>query len=483
MNTLRRAVRNVLAQLGSQAVTWTATFVFTAVLGRSLGDRGFGVLFLALAFTGMFGVLVEFGMQPLVAREVARQPELISRYLWHGMAIKGVLWVLSFIAIQVCAVVLDYPSVTRVVLAIYTVTMGFTAAHRLFQSAFTALERLGPPSVATIIEKVSILVLGVAVLAAGRGVIAVAWVLLAGAAANLCWQLLFMWPQLRIRIGLDLAFARRLVAHAAPLAVYGLIFTLYWRIDAVMLSAMASEEVIGWYGAAYRLFESLLFLPAIVAASVMLPLLSRLSRESREGMHVAFEKGLNVLLVAGIPISAGLVVAAGPLIGFVYGPGEFDPAASALRILGAGVLVLYINSAVGWALLSLDMERQLLLIPVAAGVLNIALNLFMIPRWQHTGAALATVLSECVIGVMFFWMLPRWLRPWRSLAVAGRASLAAAGMCTALVLARHAPVPVLVLVGAAVYVALALLFQVVPREDLRMLRRAVRRGAAAAEPV
>jgi hypothetical protein len=93
------------------------------------------------------------------------------------------------------------------------------------------------------------------------------------------------------------------------------------------------------------------------------------------------------------------------------------------------------------------------------------------------------VLSECVIGVMFFWMLPRWLRPWRSLAVAGRASLAAAGMCTALVLARHAPVPVLVLVGAAVYVALALLFQVVPREDLRMLRRAVRRGAAAAEPV
>lgn len=356
MDLLRRTLRNVLAQPGSQAVTWVATLVFTALLGRYLGSAGFGVLFLALSFAASFGVLVDFGLQPLITREVARHPEHLTRYLLHGAAIKGSLWGLSFIAIQAADAALGYPAETRRVLLIFGVTMGFTSGASLVTAVFRAQERLVPPSLGTIVERVFTLLVGGALLLAGAGAMAMAW----------------------------------------------------------------------------------------------------------------------VMLLAGIPICAGLIVLARPILSFIYGRDEFLAAAPALQILGVGVLVLYINSAVGWALVALDLERRLPLIPLA----GLVLNLVMIPRWQAGGTAATTVISEIVVGAAFVVMLPKWLLTAQSLSVAARATLAALGMSAALLLVRDAPLALSVPLGIAVYAVLALLLRAVQREDLAMLRNAaVRRRA------
>ncbi len=477
METLRRSVRNILGQLGSQAVTWLATLMLTAALGRYLGDSGFGVLYLALAFTGIFGVLVDFGLQPLVTREVARRPELAAQYLLYAFAVKLSIWVLSFIAIVATAQALGYPPQTRTVLAIYGLTMGVQSVSFLFGAVFRGLERLGPVSVATVLEKVVNLALGLGLLATGAGVVTIAWVALAGALAGLVWQAALLLPRLELRrLRWEPAFARGLLAATAPFAVYWFLGNVYWRIDAIMISKLASEGAVGAYGAAYRLFDTMLFLPNIVAASVMMPVIARLAGTSREPARIALEKGLNLLLLAGIPIACGTVVLASPVLDFVYGRPEFQDGTTAMQALGVGILVLYVNSALGWALLSLDMERRLLAIPAVALVINVALNLVMIPRWGGGGAAVATVLCELFMGAAYLRLVPRDLRPWRSLKVAFRAAGAAAGMVGVLVLLRGTALPLLVAAGAVTYVVLALALRAIPAEDIALLRRAVRRG-------
>lgn len=477
MDTLRRSVRNILGQLGSQAVTWASTLLFTAALGRFLGDDGFGVLYLALAITGIFGMLVDFGLQPLVTREIARRPDLAGQYLLYAAAIKLAVWVPCAAAIYGMAHLLGYPAQTRTVLMIYTLTMGTQAISYLFYAVFRGMERLGPVAIASVLEKGLNVALGVALLATGAGVVAMAWVLLAGALAGLVWQAALLLPRLDLhRLRWDTGFARGLLAASAPFAVYWFLSNFYWRIDAIMLSQMLDQSAVGAYGAAYRLFDTMLFLPNIIAASVLMPVMARLSGDARGSARVALEKGLNLLLLAGIPIAAGTIVLAGPILDLVYGREEFQAAAPALRALGAGILVLYVNSALGWALISQDMERRLFVIPAVALALNVALNLVMIPRWGGGGAATATVLCELLIGAAYLRLLPRDLIPWRSLAIAIRAGVAAAGMVAVLVALRGTAVPLLVLTGAAVYLALALALHAVPREDLALLRRALRRG-------
>lgn len=486
METLRRAVHNVLSQVGSQAVTWAATLLFTAALGRHLGDSGFGVLFLALSITALFGQVVDFGTAPLVTREVARRPEHLSEYLLHGLLLRGVLWLLSFLAIQAFAVLLDYSQETRLILTIYALTMGVSAWSGLLSSLFSGLERQGHPSLGNIIEKVLSAVVGIFLLTQGAGVVEMAWVVLLGAAARLVWLAFAVWPHLQFTLSIRPELFRSLLIGGVPFVAYGVVAQVNWRIDAVMLSKMTDEAVVGWYGAAYRLFDTLLFVQGIVAATVMMPILSRLSEDSRrlmaedsrEGMKVAFTKGLNVLLVIGIPLCAGMVTLAGPILELVYGRADFQNARPVFQVLGFALLTVYVNAGVGWTLISLNFEGRLLPVSLAAAALNIALNLLLIPTWQHVGAAAATLASELLIGVAYIALLPKWLLQRESLAVALKATLAATVMSLVVLAADGLPTLPRVVLGMMTYLVAVLLLRVLPREDLVMLQQAVRwRGA------
>lgn len=485
MTPTRRRIKNVVSQMGSQLVTWCVTLLFTAALGRYLGASGLGLLFLGLTYAAFFGVLPLYGLQNLVTREVARAPETAGRYLVSGMAVTAALWLFSFVAIQVSVQALGYSALTRQVILIFSLTMAMQAASFLCSAVYRGLERMGPPAAATVLERVLNMAIGLFLLWRGAGVIAVAWVMFAGAAANALWQLGGLLPHLRGNLRPDMVFSRALVRRSIPFATYWAVWAMYWKVDVILLSKLTDDVVVGWYGAAYRFFETLLFLPNVIAISVMLPLMARLARDSQGAMREAFNKGLSLLLVVGIPICAALLVLAPAILRFIYGRAEFLEAAPALRVLAVGVLVLYVNAALSWALVSLDMERRIMFVPLAALALNVALNLLFIPLWRHTGAAAATVITEAIVGVVYAVMLPRWVFARGSLRIALRASCAALGMVAALLLVgpERLPLPLLTLLGAAVYGVLAIVFQAVPREDLVLLRGALpRRGGASVSP-
>jgi O-antigen/teichoic acid export membrane protein len=154
-------------------------------------------------------------------------------------------------------------------------------------------------------------------------------------------------------------------------------------------------------------------------------------------------------------------------------------------VLAVSLVVLYVNSAICWALVSLDKERALFPLFTAAAVGNILLNLVLIPTFQHTGAALATLASEVVIGMIAATMLPKWLVSARPFVLAGKAALSAAGMALALMVVQdRLPILLLIPAGGLVYAVLLVVLKAVPYEDIAMLRRAimpVRRKASVGE--
>jgi O-antigen/teichoic acid export membrane protein len=457
-------------------ITWTATLLFTAALARALGDSGYGVLFLAMSFVGLFTPIMDWGLETLITRDVAREPDLITRSLVHGLTIKLSLWVVCFAMIQVSSFALGYDDRTRAVVTIYSLAILATICSNLLGSIYAGLTWAGPAVLAGVLEKVLNASVGIFLLARGASVVDVAWVMLLGAVARLIWQAAVLWPRLRWHERLQWSLVRTYLGRAWPFVAYAFLATIYWKIDAVMLEHMTNASVVGWYGAAYRLFETMIFLPGIIAGWVAEPILSRLSRVSPESMKYVFEKELNLLLMTGLPICTGLIVLAGPIVEFVYGGSGFQASIPVLQVLALGLLLLYINSAVGPVLVSLDMERRTFVVAAATALLNVGLNALMIPLWQHVGAALATTASELAVCVGFFLLVPRHLLPHASLGVGLRAAAAAAAMALVVSFAASfAHVLVLVFVGAVVYGVLVLLLQVVPSEDWRLLRLALQR--------
>ena len=146
--------------------------------------------------------------------------------------------------------------------------------------------------------------------------------------------------------------------NAIPFFAYWVLGSLYYRLDTILLSKLASAAVLGWYGAAYRLFDTLVFLPSIVASAILFPILAQLSTQSRPSLRRAMAKGLDIILIVGMPISVGLFTLAEPIIRFIYRKPEFVNAVPALQWLAVGLLLLYVNSILSVTLVSLNEERK-----------------------------------------------------------------------------------------------------------------------------
>src|SRR5207247_4355781 len=108
---------------------------------------------------------------------------------------------------------------------------------------------------------------------------------------------------------IDRTLIRGLISSSIPFLTYGVLGVIYYRMDTVLLSLMANGAVVGWYGAGYRLFDTLVFLPSLVISAIMYPVFSKLSISSEADLKVAIEKTMNFLLFCGLHIATTLIVA------------------------------------------------------------------------------------------------------------------------------------------------------------------------------
>lgn len=473
MSTLQRAVGNSSIMLASQVITWSATLGLTAALGRSLGDAGFGELYLALSFGMIFSVLVEFGLDQQLVRAVAREHSVAGEYLVNSLAIKVVLAGIAYTIIIVLIQVLGYPPQVKLTIAVYGVTVLFNGISSSLTAVYQGLERVLHSAMGTVIEKVLVAVISLILLSQGFGIAAIAGAFVAGSAIGATWKGLFLARMAPVRAPVELRTVRRLIAGALPFFLYWVLGAIYYRIDVVLLSKLTDTTAVGWYGAAYRLFDTLVFLPGIVSTVVMFPILARLAATSHPDLRLALSKGLEVMVMLGVPICTGLFVLAEPIIRFIYGRPEFLPAVPALRLLTIGLFFLYVNSVLGVALVSLNQERKMTTVAALATVFNLGLNWLLIPHFQHIAAAAVTAATEFLIFSYLCFCMPRGLLARTTLIVLAKASLAAIVMTMVLEALASQSVVLLVPIGGLVYCACGCILRLVPADDVRRFRQAM----------
>lgn len=478
---LRRAIGNTAIMLVAQLITWAATLVTTAVLGSKLGVDAFGTLYLAMSFGLLFGVLVEFGLNQQLVRAIARDPDLAGPYLVNALAIKLFLALVAYLIILGLIYFLGYSAQAGLVIAVYSVILICNGLSTTFTAVYQGTQRVVYAAVGSIIEKVLVCVLAVVLLSLGFSVVAMAAVFVVGSAASALMQAVFLRKVARIELRLDRSVMLILARNAIPFFAYWVLGSLYYRLDTILLSKLTSAEVLGWYGAAYRLFDTLVFLPSIVSSAILFPILSQLSAQSRPALRRAMTKGLDVILIIGIPISVGLFTLAEPIIMLIYRRPEFSEAVPVLQWLAIGLLLLYINSILAVTLVSLNEERKMTIVAGIALVFNLALNLALIPPFQHVGAAFTTAATEGLILTYLLVVMPRDLLARSTLGVLAKAGIASGAMALVLFALRGQSLGLLIPIGGAVYAFIGVALRLVSPEDFRLVGAAIGRRGRVAE--
>lgn len=189
------------------------------------------------------------------------------------------------------------------------------------------------------------------------------------------------------------------VREILPLSLAAVLGTVYYRIDLTMLALLRTAPEVALYGAAYRIFEALL-MPAGAVAAIVAPRVAAKWPIKRQ-----------ILAAAGVSAAGSIVLlaAAPSLLATVFGA-PYEAAAPALRVL----LLAAVPAAVGLVVaqaVAVRSPRALGAVSASAVVLNVVLNLWLIPAFGGTGAAWATAGTEAVV---LFALLGRWRRGGRT---------------------------------------------------------------------
>jgi O-antigen/teichoic acid export membrane protein len=192
---------------------------------------------------------------------------------------------------------------------------------------------------------------------------------------------------------------------AFPVGIASVFSTTLFRVDAALLAFFASAAVVGDYGAAYRLFETTLFLSYSVGTAVY-PVFARLGPGSEPPLRVVRDGGLKLAIVATLPLAVAAAVLGPGLVPLVYGE-AFDEGGIALVLL-APAIALYPIEHIAAAMLVAQRRQKIVAAVVGVVALqNVIANVLLIPVFSLKAAALNTSISEALLAVSFLYLAGR----------------------------------------------------------------------------
>ncbi|MDQ6773478.1 MAG: flippase [Candidatus Dormibacteraeota bacterium] len=470
-------VRNLTVLAGSQLVTWVVTFVWTLFVPRAVGPYGTGLLTLAASGTGLIAAVVGLGIRPLLVREIAEDRSRTEQLVSLSIVFRLALALPTLLAVLAFANLGSFDEKQRLALYLgYGVAM-ICLLYEPIQAALQGIEEMRYLAYSDVLTRSGVSAAGIVLVLLGFHAIGLLWASVGTVvlvlALNLYWYRRVFAPSWRVR----LAGLNRIVRASLPYWGFALFFTIYLWIDSLMLAAMTSSTVLGWYGMPTRLFQTLMFIPVILSTAY-LPRLVVAFKSGHDELARAAQTPLRITLILSLPVAAGMALVADPLVELLYGP-QFIGSVPVLGILALTVPPMYLNIMANQVLVAAGRQSAWTKVMILATAVNPILNLFLIRYFQAThhngaiGAALSLLLTEVLIAGIAVAFVRTSFRP-ELLGRLARAAVATGGMVAAVLLVRHMGLFVDVAVGAGVFVPLALLLGVLSRAEMRELREQAR---------
>jgi O-antigen/teichoic acid export membrane protein len=414
--------RNVALNVAGQLVPMAVAVAAIPFVVAALGESRFGVLALAWAALGYFGVL-DLGLGRAATRFIAQalgrgEADRVPRLLGTAVAVQAAFGILAGVAVAaaapwLAATALNVPAElvdeTRRALQVVALALPFVMITGSVRGALEAAQRFDLITAVTVPASSAMFLMPVAGVALGWGLQGIVALLLAGRAAAL---LAFLVLAVRSVPGLgaspmpDLRELRRMLGFGGWVMVTNTTVPLLSYLERFLIPALLSVGALTYYAIPYEVLVRAAIVPAAMAMTLF-PAFSYLERRDDGALDQLFARPLKYLFLVMTPVLGFVAVFAEPLLAAWLGAEFAAEAAPALRILAAVFFLNAFGQVPFAALQGLgrpDLKAKLDLVQVP---LFLVLLVALIPPYGIVGAAAAKLVVTLVDVVGLFVLAAR----------------------------------------------------------------------------
>lgn len=390
---LRKILSNIGWLIAERVLRMVVGFLVLAWMARYLGADNFGLLNYGIAFVAIFSTFAQLGLNHFIVRDLVSEATNKDEILGTAFFLRIISGIASLFSAIVIIFLLrpDDPSGRNIVIILTAslILQEFNVIDNWFQSQVQSKYAVWANNTAFILMTL----VRITLIKTNAPLITFAWAWLAETFLSVIGLVIIYqgtgkkiqrWRPNWIR-------AKRLLKVSWPLILSNLSIMVYIYIDQIMLGQLADARSVGIYAAAVRLSENWPFLSLALVRSVA-PSIIEAKKVSEKFYYERIQKICNLLALIFYCIAIPMTFLSTPLIILVFGQ-EYAPAGLILSIHIWSAIFGFLGYVKEIWVATEELTSFAFAASLLGAVINILLNLWLIPLYQGVGAAIATVIS------------------------------------------------------------------------------------------
>ncbi|MEJ7780594.1 MAG: flippase [Daejeonella sp.] len=377
-------------------------------IAKFLGPHDFGDLSFASSFTAIIFAVGTLGLDSFIIREILDSPgkkdEILGTSFWMRIAISVVLVPASVLIYIFFRSFSEQPGTELTLVVTFCASALFFKSFNIIDSYFQSQVKskyvVQVQNICLIISsliKISFVLLKFQLIYFALALVIDGFMLAAGLVV------IYHRQNLKIRNWtFNSVRAKSLLSQSWPLILSAVMITLYMQIDILMLKYFGGSTQAGIYSAAARISEAWYFIPTAIVTSVFPAIIH--ARKTDPGRYKKRLQNLyDLLVVISLPVALIVSLGANEFIDLLYG-NSFEGAGIILSVhIWSGIFV-FLGSASSQYLLAEGFTMISFYRTAAGAIVNILLNLWLIPLYGGLGASIATLIAYFVatFSILFY---------------------------------------------------------------------------------
>jgi len=404
MRTARRITHNFLSLSVAELTSKFIQLVIFVYIARIYGKSEFGIFGFAVAFSAIIAIFADFGINTLLIREISRNKSSVKKYVSNALTFKLFLSAFTIVASIILIYFFDKNkslSAATILMVIFVVLQSYTD---LFYSVFRAFERMYYDSSIKISRMIILLFLIYISITNGASLVATIAMFPITELVILVMSLfIYLKNFAKLSFKFDMEFGK---GYLKELILFGLSMTfasILLYVDTIILELVRGQEEVGIYSAAYNLLLGVTFIP-LMFSNAIFPVFSRYFIKDKSLLKFAYKKAFQYMFILGLPITIGIFIYARNIVLLAYGV-EYARSIIATKILCWFILLRFINITSGTLLSSVNRQGARVFGQGTVAILNILLNIILIPKLGFIGAGIATIASESFFLLTYYYFI------------------------------------------------------------------------------
>lgn len=402
MITIKRVFKNASWIVFSKLIKAILTLIVTMIMARKLGPNNYGLINYAASLVSFIIPVMKLGIDSTLVHDIINHPHEEGKYVGTSIianVISGLLCILGIIVFVLFANCGE--TETIIVCSLYSITLLFQAIE-IVQYWFQAKLLSKYPSIAMLIAYIITSLVQILILLFGGNIylFAISYSL---EFLIISFMLLFLYkkdsPQ-----KLDYSFDTfKLIFNKSKYYIIAsMMITIFAHTDKIMIKFMIGNENVGYYSAALTCASMFSFVFAAIIDSFR-PVIFEKKKVSNKQFEKYITSLYSIIIVGSLTVSLLITIFSSLIISIMYGS-EYNASISALKIIVWYTTFSYLGSIRNIWIIIENKQNLLWKINLYGAILNIVLNLILIPIIGINGAAIASLLTQiftnCILGFL-----------------------------------------------------------------------------------